>query len=970
MRPWLPDRDATILTPSIMPLPPLSLVCLASLALAACALPSPSDAAPSRWSECARGDASLRGLAAVDGAIAWASGSKGTILRTTDGGATWRNVAPAGSAAWDFRDVEAFSADRAVAMVAGEPARVLRTDDGGASWRTVLADDRKGAFFDAMAFAGEFGALFGDPIDGAFCVWTTRDGGATWQAVAPSALPAPLPGEAAFAASGSCVAITGAPGREVVWIATGGGAQARLLRGDANGFTAQDLPLPAGAPSRGAFALAFRGDRGIVVGGDYAAPAVGGAAITRDGGRTWSAVDGFGGFRSDIAWLDDDHVLTVGSHGASVGRWDAKPVGAEELGFHACSIGADGHAWAAGSDGRIARRVGWPRQPLRLMRLFSDHMVVPVAATVQVRGHAEPGASVRVTTSWGAIATGDAQADGAFAVAVATPATPGGPHEFAVACGDQRVRVRDVLAGDVWLASGQSNMEMQLGKAGWSQGIDGHEATIAAADLPQLRVFTVKKRASDVACDDVDGAWLVSSPAVAKDFSAVGFHFARAVQQARQRPFGLVVSAWGGTVAEAWTSPDGLQPVSEFHGALAGASGGQGAAEKRRQAFWREVLAADGGAFAPVAMPDQWSRGGLGGFDGAAEYARRIEVPAAWRGRDLVLELGPIDDMDVATWDGERIGGLDRDGSWSTPRSYRIPGRLTQVGEHALAVRVVDTNGEGGFGGGAADLRLRRADDGGEPMPLVDGWQRRQLRALGELPAWPRDVGPNQPAALWRGMIAPLQPFPFAGAIWYQGESNRGRAEQYARLFPALVRDWRAGFGDGLAFFFVQIAPYGYGGDTGQTAELREAQTAALALPGTGMVVTLDCGDAKDIHPTRKQAVGERLAALALARTYGLDVPCEGPVCVDARRQGDRALLTFRGAGELALASHGGGFELAGDDGVFRPGSARLVDGLVEVVAAGVSTPRAVRYAWAAVPEWSLRSSHGLPAAPFRRDIR
>ena len=953
-----------------MPRPALSRVCLALLLVAACVAPRGDGDDASSWRVTAAGDASLRGISAVDASVAWASGAGGVIWRSTDGGAQWRNVAPATASRWDFRDVEAFDDERALAMVAGTPARVLRTDDAGASWRTVLADDRAGAFFDAMAFQGDVGVLFGDPIDGAFSVWTTRDGGGSWQAVPAASLPAPLPGEAAFAASGSCVAVTGAPGRETFWIATGGGARARLLRGDAEGWTAHELPLPAGAPSRGAFGLAFRGQRGLVVGGDYADPTVGGAAQTTDGGRTWTAVGGFGGFRSAVAWLADGQALAVGSDGATAWR-DGGATTQESTGFHACAVGRDGSVWAAGSGGRIARRAGWPPQPLRLARLFSDHMVVPVGATVAVRGVASPGATVRVVASWGAAADARAGMDGRFAVDLATPTTPGGPHTFTVACGDERVEVRDVLAGDVWLASGQSNMEMQLGKAGWSQGIDGHEEAIAAADLPTLRVFTVARRASDLPLSDCDGAWQVCTPAVAKDFSAVGFHFARALQQARGRPFGLVVSAWGGTVAEAWTSADGLREFPEFAGQLAqlrdGATGDPAA---RRRGFWRGVEAAAAGTFVACAMPDVWSSSGLADFDGAAEYRVAVDVPAAWAGADLVVELGPIDDMDVATWDGERIGGMDRDSAWSTPRSYVVPGRLATAGAHELRVRVVDTNGEGGFGGAATALRVLRREAPETARPLVDGWQRRTLAKLAQLPAWPRDGGPNRASVLWNGMIAPLQPFPFAGAIWYQGESNRGRATQYARLFPALVRDWRGGFGDALAFHFVQIAPYDYGNDTGQTAELREAQAAALALPGTGMVVTLDVGEAKDIHPRAKRPVGERLAALARARTYGETVPCEGPVCVDARRDGARVLLAFQGAGELALAAHGNGFELAGADGMFRPAAARMVDGMVELQNGAVPVPTQVRYAWAAVPEWSLQSSHGFLAAPFRRDIR
>lgn len=216
-------------------------------------------------------------------------------------------------------------------------------------------------------------------------------------------------------------------------------------------------------------------------------------------------------------------------------------------------------------------------------------------------------------------------------------------------------------------------------------------------------------------------------------------------------------------------------------------------------------------------------------------------------------------------------------------------------------------------------------------------------------------------------MLAPLLPFPFTGAIWYQGESNRGRAAQYTKLFPALIDDWRRAFGRALPFYFVQIAPFGYEDDRGEAAELREAQAAALALPQTGMVVTLDCGEAGDIHPVWKQPVGERLAALAMARHPGGG---EGPVLREAVRAPDGSVrLAFANTVGLALANEGVGFELADADGGFVPTRAVLAgEQVVLQVPAGL-VPTQVRYAWAAVPMWSLRNA-AQPAAPFRAAIR
>jgi photosystem II stability/assembly factor-like uncharacterized protein len=275
-------------------------------------------------------------------------------------------VAPPGTDACDFRDLAAFDRDTAVAMVAGQPARIYRTDDGGATWTIVLADARPEAFFDGFAFAGDAGVLFGDAIDGAFCLWTTRDRGATWTPVPRDALPAPLPGEAAFAASGTCVAIAGEPGHERFWIATGGGPRARVLlgalrpRAEPDGIAhcnAVDVPLRAGSASCGGFGLAVDGERVVLVGGDYQAPrqGYGSGACSDDGGATWRPINaGVGGFRSAVAWLDAQRLIAVGSHGTSVSADAGRTWTALDGGFHCVMRAPDGALWAAGSDGQVA----------------------------------------------------------------------------------------------------------------------------------------------------------------------------------------------------------------------------------------------------------------------------------------------------------------------------------------------------------------------------------------------------------------------------------------------------------------------------------------------------------------------------------------------------------------------------------------------------------------------------------------
>jgi photosystem II stability/assembly factor-like uncharacterized protein len=302
--------------------------------------------------------ASLRGLAAVDGGTAYVGGANGNLWRTDDGGRTWTSVAPPDSALCDFRDLEVTANDTVLAMVAGQPARVYRSADRGLSWQIVLADLRPAAFFDAMAFVGDFGVLFGDPIDGLAQVFVTEDGGRLWRPLPSSQLPAPLSGEAAFAASGSCVQVDGEAGDERIAIVTGGAERARLwLGGRRQPFVATDLPLQSGSASKGAFGLMLLEGEVIAVGGDYEQPkaTAGTVAVSVDGGSSFATAEA-GGFRSAVLALRDGTWLAVGSDGASRSldggqSWQLLPT----VGWHSLAAGADGTIWCCGEGGRVAK---------------------------------------------------------------------------------------------------------------------------------------------------------------------------------------------------------------------------------------------------------------------------------------------------------------------------------------------------------------------------------------------------------------------------------------------------------------------------------------------------------------------------------------------------------------------------------------------------------------------------------------
>ena len=611
---------------------------------------------------------------------------------------------------------------------------------------------------------------------------------------------------------------------------------------------------------------------------------------------------------------------------------------------------------------------------LRLPAFFSDHMVLQRASEVPLWGFAEPGARVTVRASWSGAAALSARADasGRWQVLLATSAVQA-PGELLIECGSERRTIRDVLVGELWLASGQSNMEWTLGP-GVGNGVGGWQEAVASSADPELRYFEVANAVAPAPLDDVRGEWKLASPETSGRFSATAYFFARALRRELGVPVGVIAAEWGGTPAEAWTSAAALAEFPEFAPGLARltelARDPAGAQARQRAAleqWWRaaaERLEAAAEPAREVVQPATFEQHGEEGFDGLGVYARALKLPPTWVGQELVLELGPIDDRDTTLWNGERIGGHEDTGEWQTPRRYTVPARLVRA-ENTLTVRVLDTGGAGGFQGGAGSLRVLR---GSESLSLDGPWTWRRGPSMGVLgrPPGIEAVGPWDPSALTNAMIAPLEPAALAGVIWYQGESNRDRHAQYRRLFPALIEDWRARFRRELPFLFVQIAPFGYGGDTGEAFWLREAQRATLSLPQTGMAVTMDIGDPTDIHPLEKRLVGERLALHALEQAYGRELVSSGPAFRGLRVEGARLRLEFEhGDGLTTRGEPLRHLEVRGADGVWHPAEASLEGSTVVAWSAAVAAPVAARFGFGAADLTNLWNAAGLPASSF-----
>ena len=619
---------------------------------------------------------------------------------------------------------------------------------------------------------------------------------------------------------------------------------------------------------------------------------------------------------------------------------------------------------------------------VRCAKIFGDHMVLQRETEVAVWGWGDPGEHVTVTGSWsdGGRVTVTGR-DGRWSLKIATPVA-GGPHTLSVK-GNNELTFSDVLIGEVWVCSGQSNMEWAV------RSSDNPEEEIKSANHPNLRIFDVGRAISMEPVEDVSGSWSAVTPETIPGFSAVGYFFGREVQAQLGIPVGLIGSNWGGTVAESWTSREGLASFPEFtekinaiDSALEG--GGEDTLGGRQAQWWHTLNAKDPGmregwmkpgvdtaSWTETTLPGLFKDFGHGDFDGCMWYRRSVTVPAAWAGKDLVLELGPVDDMDITYFNGEEVGAMRQTGKWQTPRVYSVPAAKVHAGrENLISVLCLDTGGGGAIGLNTA-MRLRPKDSE-RAVDLSGAWHARPGVKLGDLGSYPSDqfFHANYVTALHNGMIAPIVPYGIRGALWYQGESNRGRAAQYRRVFSNMIEDWRRKWGIGdFSFYFVQLAPYHYNLDAGELAELREAQTLALALPNTGMAVTMDVGNVRDIHPRNKQDVGKRLALWALAKDYGQDVVFSGPLYRAMVVVGSSARLHFdHGQGLRAEGGAPTNFTLAGADGVFHPASARIDGATIVVTCEAVPQPAAVRYCWGTDDEGNLFNGAGLPASSFRSD--
>jgi len=623
--------------------------------------------------------------------------------------------------------------------------------------------------------------------------------------------------------------------------------------------------------------------------------------------------------------------------------------------------------------------IGVPAQ-LKLPALFADSMILQQHTNAPVWGWASPGQKVEVSGSWsGKTVRVVAGKDGKWMLRLPTPGA-GGPYELRIRAGETRV-LQGVLIGEVWICSGQSNMEMPV--EGWTTDpVKNSAREIADAHYPDIRLFTVEKSIAYAPREDVKGSWSACAPATVRGFSATAYFFGKELYNKLQVPVGLIHTSWGGTVAEAWTSESGLRLMGDFntglntidsvHRNMAAIVQHDHINDLRWQQAQQDNSAAYTGAtcgtgWKTMRVPGFWEDAGLPDIDGVVWFKRAVNIPGAWAGKELKLDLGPVDDRDVMYFNGAAVDSTMQGFTWAAERHYTIPGKLVKAGDNVIAIKVIDDGGSGGMYGKAEQMVLYpETGTAASGIKLNGEWQYK-LAAVKPKPVL--NTWPNQPSVLYNAMIAPLVPFAIKGAIWYQGESNVGRAKQYTTLFPLMIGDWRRKWDQGsFPFYFVQIAPFKYWGETTQAAELRDAQRRTLSLcPNTGMAVTLDIGNTDNIHPADKPEVGKRLALWALSETYKKKGIYSGPLYKGFEIKDGKVLVSFTHM-DGGLKSRNGaleGFELQDADGSWKPATAVIEGDKVVVNSNVISGPVGVRYAFYAAAAGTLFNGYGLPASSF-----
>lgn len=620
-----------------------------------------------------------------------------------------------------------------------------------------------------------------------------------------------------------------------------------------------------------------------------------------------------------------------------------------------------------------------------LPSLISDGMVLQREQKIKVWGWANPGEEVKVTFNNKNYTTLTNSDKKWFINLPKTKA--GGPYSMIISSKTSSITIKDILVGDVWLCSGQSNMEFTMSKLS-----DAFPSDLANATNKEIRQFLVKQVYSFKPLTAVQGEWKYANPATIGNFSAVGYYMVKALYDKYKVPMGIIHASWGGTPAEAWTSEEGLKEfphylnVSNYFKEPANVSKTIRKDQETNDNWYKNLKINDKGFENPekiwskslekfnsgkvIRFPGFWEEQGFPDLDGVIWVRKEINLTEQMLQQDAMLELGMIDDSDSTYFNGIKIGSTNNK---YASRKYKVPSSILKLGKNVIIIRIVDTDGKGGF---IRDKNYRFIS-GTKIIDITGEWECEIGASAKALLQSSFTRLHYQPTSLYNAMIAPLIPYTIKGVAWCQGESNTSKPSEYAKLLSAMIQDWRLKWGQGdFPFLIVQLANYmEVKNEPTQSnwAELREAQLkVATELPNAALTVAIDVGETNDIHYSNKKAVGHRLALAAQSVAYHDNVVHSGPTYKSMQIKGDKIYLKFNHVG-AGLVSKGDNrlshFAIAGSDKKFIWAKAEIRGKKLIVWSENLKSPVAVRYAWSNNPlGCNLYNKDGLPASPFRTD--
>jgi len=616
---------------------------------------------------------------------------------------------------------------------------------------------------------------------------------------------------------------------------------------------------------------------------------------------------------------------------------------------------------------------------VRIPEILSDNMVLQREIPVNIWGWANPGEKVILIFNNQKLTTKTGN-DGKWKVQL-KPMQAGGPFEMDIS-GKNEILLKNILIGDVWICSGQSNMEFTLNRA------NNSFEEISSANYPSIRFFKVSHFISEKPLENIDpGKWEICSPSTAENFSAVAYFFGKNLYNHSNVPMGLINASFGGTNIESWSTMESLYGFNEYKPDIEKLKTKNFSQQNQninelKNTWEKKVESDDSGRiqkwqqqetnyslWKEMKLPQFWEKAGLPDVDGIVWFKTEFELSPDEAKKDIHLHLGIIDDADETYLNGKLVGHTY---DYMAVRNYAVSSQDIKTGKNILVVRVLDNGWNGGFGSKEKDFYI---DAGGMQKSLSGNWKYK----IGISQPSPFLIfNPNfYPSSLFNGMISPLTNLAIKGVIWYQGESNTGNAVKYRTLLSDMITDWRKSWQQGnFPFLVVQLPNYNPDdtSDHYNWALLRESQTLAISnLPNTGLAVTIDVGEANNIHPKNKQDVGYRLSLVARKIAYNEDIVSSGPVFKSMKIDDNKAIIEFDNIGTGFFVKdkyqYIRGFSIAGSDKIFHWAKAYLEGNKIIVMSNEVNNPIAVRYAWSNNPDdGNLYNKELLPAAPFRTD--